>query len=177
MQRYSHNMQSPETSITLPSLAHQQSVDSGSGTDEFSLINANPELSEASYLDLEATCRMPPSLGNHQSSSENLPPVRPAVVDWVQKQSLHDQPSDAVIGLQRPHVDSVPLQTGQAKQSCAGIDEHFSRQEGRQQPKRVYDITTLLKLRETQRTVPVMLRVKPEAISGVSITAIPQASI
>lgn len=152
------------TSIT--SQGHEQSVDSGSGTDAFSLINANPELSENSYLDLDATSNMAVPLRSNQPSSENLPPIRSAVVDWVQDQSQHDQPSNGATGLQRAPVDETPPPVSQAKQARAKTDGNAARQEGRQPAKKVYDIATLLRLKETQSAVPVMLRVKPEAIAG-----------
>lgn len=159
-------MQSSRDWTNVPSLVHKQSVDSGSGTDAFSLINANPELSETNYLDLDASTNMALTLGNDRPSSENLPPVSSAVVDWVQEQSQHDQPSKDATGLQRAPVEATPPGASQAKRSHARIDDYASRQDGCQPAKKVYDIATLLRLRETQSAVPVMLRVKPEAIAG-----------
>lgn len=150
---------------SVKSLAHTQSVDSGLGTDAFSLINANPELSETSDLDLDAIRNMALPLDSDRPSSENVPPVRSTVVDWVQKQSQHDQPSNDTTGLQRAYVDETPPRAGQEKPPRAQTHDHASRQEGYQRAK-VYDIATLLRLRETQSAVPVMLRVKPEAIAG-----------
>ena len=158
-------MQSPGAWTTVPSLAHQQSDDSGSEIDGFSLISANPELSGTSQLSHNAASNMPLPSSNDQSSSESLSPPRPAVVDWVEEQSLHDQTSGAT-GLQRARVGSVPPHAGQAKQARSITNEPSSRQEGRQHSRKVYDIPTLLKLKETQSAVPVMLRVKPEAIAG-----------
>ena len=163
-------MQSSGAWTIVSPLARQQSVDSGSDVDGFSLINANPEPSETSYLDLDATWTMTLPLGNNQPSSENLHPLRPAVVDWVEEQSLHDQTSDGATELRRALVDSVPSQAAKAKQARVRTSEHAFRQEGRRRVKKVYDIPTLLKLRETQSAVPVMLRVKPEAIAGESMT-------
>ena len=170
IQRCDHKMQSPGAWTIVPSLAHQQSDDSGSGIDGFSLISANPEFRGTSQLSHDATSNMPLSSSNDQSSSESLPPPRPAVVDWVEEQSLHDQTSNGATGLQRARVGSVPPHAGQAKQACSITNEPSSRQEGRQHSRKVYDIPTLLKLKETQSAVPVMLRVKPEAIAGELIT-------
>ena len=132
----------------------------------FSLINANPELSETSYIDFHASTNMALPSGNDGPSSENVPPIRSAVVDWVQEQSQHDEPSKDATGLQRVHVDETPPRAGQAQHAHAKRDNHASHQEGCQPAKKVYDIATLLRLRETQSAVPVMLRVKPEAIAG-----------
>ena len=163
-------MQSPGAWTTVPSLAHQQSDDSGSGIDGFSLISANPELSGTSQLSHDAASNMPLPSNNDQSSSESLPPPRPAVVDWIQEQSLHDQTCNGATGLQRARVGSVPPHAGQAKQARSITNEPSSRQGGRQHSRKVYDIPTLLKLKETQSAVPVMLRVKPEAIAGELIS-------
>ena len=158
-------MQPSGGSTSVKSQVHTQSVDSSLGTDSFSLINANPELSETSYLDLDAIRNMALPLDSDRPSSENPPPVRSTVVDWVQKQSQHDQPSNDTTGLQCAYGDETPPCAGQAKPSRAQTHGHASRQQGCQRAK-VYDIATLLRLRETQSAVPVMLRVKPEAIAG-----------
>ena len=150
----------------VPSLAHNQSVDSGSETDAFSLINANPEFGDTNYLDLDENRNMALPLGNDQPSSENLPTIRSTVVDWVHEQSQHDQPSKDASGLQRARVEATPSCASQAKRTHARVDDHASRQDGCQPAKKMYDIASLLRLRETQSAVPVMLRVKPEAIAG-----------
>ena len=159
-------MQSSGGWTSPQSLNYEQSVDSGSGTDAFSLINANPEISETSYPDFDAITNMALPLGTSQSSSENIPPVRAAVVNWIQEQSQHDQPSKNSSGLQRARVDGTPPRAGQAHRVSAKAEENASRQEVYQPTKKVYDIATLLRLKETQSAVPVMLRVKPEAIAG-----------
>lgn len=162
-------MQSSGAWIFVLPTAHQHSDDSDSGIDAFSLISANPEPSDTSCLDLDAVCNMALPLDNDQPPSENLHPLRPAIVDWVEEQSLHDQTSDGATELQRARVENVPPLAGKQKQARARTSEYASRQEGHQQVKKVYDIPTLLKLRETQSAIPVMLRVKPEAIAGKSI--------
>ena len=162
-------MQSSGTWTSVPSSSHQQSDDSSSGVDGFTLISANTESSQNSYLDLNANHNMALPLGNSQPTSETHHPQGPAVVDWVEEQSLPESqtPNDAM-GVQRAGVDSVSLHSGPPKQACASTNQLASHQEGRQQAK-VYDIPTLLKLRDTQSAVPVMLRIKPEAIAGKSI--------
>ena len=162
-------MQSSGACIVVLPPAHQHSDDSSSGIDAFSLISANPEPSDTSYLDLDVVCNMDLPLGNDQPSSEDIHPLRPAVVDWVEEQSLHDQTSDGAAELQRARVENVPPLADNVKQARARTSEHTSRQQGHQQVKKVYDIPTLLKLRETQSAIPVMLRVKPEAIAGESM--------
>ena len=147
---------------------NQQSDGSSSGVDGFTLISANPESSENSYLDLNANYNMALPLGNNQPTSDTHRPQRPAVIDWVEEQSLPDQTPNNAMGVQRARVDSVSPHSGPAKQARVSTNELASDKEGRQQAK-VYDIPTLLKLRETQRAVPVMLRIKPEAIAGESI--------
>lgn len=147
---------------------NRQSDDSGSGVDGFTLINVSPE---SSYLDLNANQNMALPLGKKPPTSESDHPQRPAVVDWVEEQSLPDQTSNDAMGFQRARVDSISPDSGPSKQACADANELASHQEGRQQAK-VYDIPTLLKLRETQRAVPVMLRIKPEAIAGEATSAV-----
>lgn len=161
-------MQSSEGWTSVPSLAHGPSVDSGSETDAFSLINANLEFSfsDTNFCDVEAISNMALPLGDDQISPENLPPITSAVVDWVQEQSQHDQPLNSATKLQRARVDGTPPRAGQAKQARTRTDDPASRQEGSRSRKKVYDIATLLRLKETQSAVPVMLRVKPEAIAG-----------
>lgn len=159
-------MQSFRDRTSVPSLAQGQSVDSSSGTDAFSLINVNPEISETNYPDLDAIKNMTMPLGNDPPRSENLPPIRSAVVDWVQDQSQHDQPLKDSTGLQQECLDGTRPHAGQGEQALTNTVYHTSRQEGYQPARKVYDIATLLRLKETQSAVPVMLRVKPEAIAG-----------
>ena len=147
----------------VPSLADRQSADSGSGTDAFSVNNA---ITEPNYLDLKATEDMASSLDNDPSSSDNLPPVRSSVVDWVQDQFQHDQPSKDSTGLYQVCDNGTPPHVDQGKQALTNTNERISPQESRQQVKKVYDIETLLRLKEAPSAVPVMLRVKPEAIAG-----------
>ena len=161
---YSPKMRSSGSWTSVPPQADEPRVDSGSEIDVFSLISSNPDFSETSPLNVDANTSMALPLRDDQSSPEDLPPVRSAVGDWVQEQSQHDQPPNRATGLQRART---PPGAGQAEQARAKIDDHASLQECSQLEKKVYGIATLLRLRETQSAVPVMLRVKPEAIAGV----------
>ena len=151
----------------VPSQPRQESDESGSAVDVFSLISANPE---SSSLDLDANHSMALPSSNNQPTSEDHLPLGPAIVDWVEEQSLHEKTSNDAIGLQSARVGSVSTHSDAASQARAKTNEYASREEGGQQAKKVYDIPTLLKLRETQSAIPVMLHVKPEAIAGESKT-------
>lgn len=150
----------------VPPLGRKQSVDSSSETDAFSLITTNPELRETSYIDIDATRNMALPLSNDQPYSGNLSPVRSAIVDWVQEQSQHDQASSDATRLQLARGDENLPCADQSKRARAKIDDNVSNQKGGRPAKKVYDLATLLSLKETQSAVPVMLRVKPEAIAG-----------
>ena len=162
-------MQSSECETSVPRPTHHH--DSSPEIDAISLISANATLSETSYIDLGAVSNMALPAGNDHSIYENAPSGRSGVVDWVQKQSLHDEPSK---GTTEPHdyrLDETPPHVNQTKQACSQVnDDHALIQEVCQPAKKVYDIPTLLRLKETQSAVPVMLRVKPEAIKGKSLT-------
>ena len=147
------------------SLEHEKSADSSSGTDATSLIAASPEPCETSYIDLDATWNMALPLGSDQPSSGNLSSVSPVVVDWVQKQSHPSNANDAT-RLPLPRSDGNLTRANEAKQARTRTDHSAIRQGRCQSAKKVYDIATLLSLRDTQSVVPVMLRVKPEAIAG-----------
>lgn len=107
-------------------------------------------------------------LGSDQTSSGSLSSVSPVVVDCVQEQSQHDQPSNAndATRLPLPRSDGNLTRADEAKQARTRTDHSAIRQGRCQSAKKVYDIATLLSLRDTQSVVPVMLRVKPEAIAG-----------
>ena len=86
---------------------------------------------------------------------------------------MHDQPSNGT-ETQIARVDATPPHLSQVYTQV--VDDHRSIQEARRSTKKVYDIPTLLRLKETQSAVPVMLRVKPEAIKGKSLTLQPPRS-
>ena len=162
-------MQSPECETSVPRPTHHDN--SSSEIDAISLISANATLSETSYIDLGAVSNMALPAGNDQSIYENAPSGRPGVVDWVQKHSLHDESSKATTEPHDSRLNETPPHVDRTKQSCIQVsDDHVLNQEVCQPAKKVYDIPTLLRLKETQSAVPVMLRVKPEAIKGKSLT-------
>lgn len=162
-QLFTHKMQSSWDWTNVPSLADTRNADSGSRTDAFSLINA---ITELNYLNINATEDMALSLAKDPSSSDNVSPVRSAVVDWVQDQSQHDQQSKNSTGLQQGCGNGTPPHASQPKQAPTNTNGHIPLEERCQPVKKVYDIETLLRLKEAQSAVPVMLRVKPEAIAG-----------
>ena len=102
---------------------------------------------------------------NAQSSLENIPPITSGTENWVHGQAKQNSSLDAVntrrVQNQTPPPRPVPSNDTYPRQRCR------SAYNIKRQPERlVYTIETLLTLRETQRNVPVMLRVKPEAIAG-----------
>lgn len=159
-------MQSSADWDNVPSSAHAQSVDSGSGPDAFSVINAIPELSYTSHFDAHQPWVMAAPFGVHPTSSVDISSMSSSLVGGDRTHSEHDQPLNDPTGLQRPRDDGTPPAADQGKNADAQKDDHKSRQEDCPPAKKVYDIPTLLRLKETQSAVPVMLRVKPEAIAG-----------
>ena len=102
---------------------------------------------------------------NAQSSLENIAPNASGTENWIQGQAKQNLSLDAVntrrAQNQTPPPRPIPSNNTYTKQRCR------SAYNIQPQPKKlVYTIETLLTLRETQRNVPVMLRVKPEAIAG-----------
>ena len=111
-----------------------------------------------------ATAVMTASI-NAQSSVENIAPNASGTENWIQGQAKQNLSLDAVntrrAQNQTPPPRPIPSNNTYTKQRCRSAYNIQS------QPKKlVYTIETLLTLRETQRNVPVMLRVKPEAIAG-----------
>lgn len=95
-----------------------------------------------------------------QAPTENMVPHTSAVVDWVHQQSQHDEPRNASTMNRRAQMVTPPPYS--VRTAGMGREQSLPR-------RKVYDAVTLLKLRETQSAVPVMLRVKPEAIAGTEI--------
>ena len=100
------------------------------------------------------------------ASAESPSPHTSAVVDWVHQQSTRDPEKDTTIATETAHTTKLPPSIDPSRAS--GVN-HVG--DGlvpkRPRPARlIYDIATLLKLRETRFAVPVMLRVRPEAIAG-----------
>ena len=159
-------MQSSADSENVPYSSHAQSVDSGSGTDPFAVINAIPELSYTSHFDAHQPWVMAAPFGVLPASSIDISSINSSLFDSDRMHSQHDQPSNDATGLQRARDDETPPAADQAKKSPALKHDDKPRQEDCSPAKKVYDIPTLLRLKETQSAVPVMLRVRPEAIAG-----------
>ena len=158
-------MQSAADSETIASSSHAQSVDSGSGPDPFSVINAIPELSYTSHFDAHQPWVMTAPFGVLSASSVNSS-MSSSLLRSDRMRSQHDQPSNNATGLQPARDDGTLPAADEAKEVDAQKHNHKPRQEDCPPAKNVYDIPTLLRLKETQSAVPVMLRVKPEAIAG-----------
>lgn len=113
-----------------------------------------------------AATGMGPTAATAQAPTKDIAAHTDAVVDWVHQQSNHEQLRNAAIVSRRAQMITPP------PFDIQGINRRAERERNRlsgtagRPVKRVYDIATLLKLRETQCAVPVMLRVKPEAIAG-----------
>ena len=159
-------MQSFADAENLPSSSHAHSVDSGSGTDPFSVINAIPELSYTSHFDAHQPWVMAAPFGVLPASSIDISSIASSLIGSDRMHSQHDQPSNNATGPQRARDDGTPPAADQAKKSHAQEHDHKPRQEDCPPAKKVYDIPTLLRLKEIQSAVPVMLRVRPEAIAG-----------
>ena len=105
---------------------------------------------------------------NHEMSSttalENIAPALSTIDHWVLKQTKQDHSLDATTTRRDQTVTPPRRFTSVDQYACQAYPlAHTGK---RQPPTRVYSIETLLKLRKTQSKVPVMLRVKPEAIAG-----------
>ena len=102
---------------------------------------------------------------NLQSSLENITPIASGTENWVHGQAKQNLSLDVVnprrAQNQTPPPRPIPSNDTYTRQRCRSACNI-----NRQPEKLVYTIETLLTLRETQRNVPVMLRVKPEAIAG-----------
>ena len=159
-------MQSAADSENSVSSSHAQSVDSGSGTDPFLVINSIPELSYTSHFDAHQPWVMAAPFGVLSASSTNISSVTPPLFASDRVHSQHDQPSNDATSLQRARDDRTPPAADQAKEAHAEKHDHKPRREDCPPANKVYDIPTLLRLKETQSAVPVMLRVRPEAIAG-----------
>ena len=159
-------MQSSADSEDVPSSSYAQSVDSGSGTDPFTVINAIPELSDTSHFDAHQPWVMAAPFGLLPASPIDISSITSSPLGSDRMHSQHDQPLDDAAGCQRARDDGTQPALDQAIKSHAEKHDHKPRQEDCPPAKKVYDIPTLLKLKETQSAVPVMLRVKPEAIAG-----------
>lgn len=144
-----------------------QTIDAGLETPAYSLTNATSQLLRAQLHNVLDTTENMSSSRDLQVSSENNPPVTSSVVDWVQRQSKQDvlQHHPAAAMPQRDQNVTPPPRPVPSDEARFSQARHSTCTAARQTVGRVYSIETLLRLRETQSAVPVMLRVKPEAIA------------
>lgn len=145
-----------------------QSVNSGLDIHAYSLTNATSQVLRAHLHDMANTTENLASSRDLRASAENNPPNTSKVVDWVQQQSKNDLPHNPPTTAMPQHDQNVTPPPRPIPSDDVQFDygRRANRTATRKPAKRVYSIETLLKLRETQSVVPVMLRVKPEAIAG-----------
>lgn len=87
--------------------------------------------------------------------------------DWVQEQSTQGQTSTPEVVAHCVQPVTPPRRTISCKNQDVGVEPHRATLfVGLSRSKLVYSIPTLLSMRHMQRAVPIMLRVKPEAIAG-----------
>ena len=135
-------------------------TDSEAGSDSFSIITIIAfNEGSGSGTGFEMAQDGPTSASASASHASN-------VLDWVQQQSVQDETSSLAPASQHVHVDTPLPRPAELQDKQSDVNPPSARQEPQRAAKKVYDIATLLRLRETQGSVPVMLRVKPEAIAG-----------
>jgi hypothetical protein len=144
-----------------------QTIDSGLETPAYSLTDATSQLLRAQLQNVLDTSENMASSRDLQVSSENNPPNTSSVVDWVQRHSKQDvlQHHPAAAKPQRDQNVTPPPRPIPSDEVRVSQARHSTCTAVRQTAGRVYSIETLLRLRETQSAVPVMLRVRPEAIA------------
>ena len=102
---------------------------------------------------------------NARDSLENIATIASGTESWLHRQAKQDLSRDAASTRRAqnktPPPRPIPSNDTYTKKRCRSAC-NINRQPG----KLIYSIETLLTLRETQRNIPVMLRVKPEAIAG-----------
>ena len=104
-----------------------------------------------------------------QAHLENIDPHGSAVVDWVHQQPKSEQKPSAASTVRRSLMVTPPPKTRPyPDDNYIGASQVTPCPSTCRRPKIVYSIVQLLQLRETQCKVPVLLRVKPEAIAGKS---------
>ena len=87
--------------------------------------------------------------------------------DWVQEQSTQDQTSTLETVAHRAQPVTPPPRSVSGKNQDGDVESHpFALSTGQSRSKHAYSISALLRMRHMQVAVPVMLRVKPEAIAG-----------
>ena len=149
--------------INIHSPEHSSSVDSSLDSYASSWVTKTFEAPQKNAIST-VTAVMSTSI-NAQGSLENIAPIASGTENWVHGHAKQNLSRDAVSTRRAqnltPPPRPIPANDMYTKQRCrSGYNTN------RQPQKLVYSIETLLTLRETQRKVPVMLRVKPEAIAG-----------
>ncbi|MCJ1454939.1 hypothetical protein MMC28_005292 [Mycoblastus sanguinarius] len=107
-----------------------------------------------------------PNAAEGLSSSENTAPNAFNVSDWVHQQSLQDQLFGHTIASQSACIKTPPPRNMHPEDTKTNISNLVDPPGSFKPTRKVYGIATLLRMRETTSAVPVMLRVKPEAIAG-----------
>ena len=149
--------------IKIHSPEHLSSVDSGLDSYASSWVTETLEPSRK-HATSTVNAVMSTSM-NAQASLENIAPIGSGTENWVHGQAKQNLSRDAASTRRAqnltPPPRPIPPNDTYTKQRCRSICNT-----NRQPEKLVYSAETLLTLRETQRNIPVMLRVKPEAIAG-----------
>lgn len=87
--------------------------------------------------------------------------------DWVQEQSTQGQTITPKVVAQCVQPVTPPRRSISCENQDGDVESHQAALSiGLSHSKLVYSIPTLLSMRHMQRAVPIMLRVKPEAIAG-----------
>ena len=149
--------------INIHSPQHSSSVDSDLDSYVSSWLTETFEASQKHALST-VTAVMSTS-NNAQDSRENIAPNASGTENCVNGQAKQDLSRDTASTRRAqnktPPPRPIPSNDTYIKIRCRPVCNA-----NRQPEKLVYSIETLLTLRETQRNIPVMLRVKPEAIAG-----------
>ena len=145
-----------------------RSFDPGLGIHAYPLTNVTSQILRAQLYEMaDQTGDMPVPHELQTAPSVNTLPNTSPVVDRVHQQPKHDQPHTPPTTISQRDLNVTPPPRP-IPSDGAQLDHgrRPARAATRGPAKRVYSIETLLKLRETQSAVHVMLRVKPEAIAG-----------
>ncbi len=149
--------------IIIHSPKHASSVDSGLDSYASSWVTETFE-APRKHATSTVTAVMSTSI-NAQDSVENIAPIASGTENWVHGQAKQSLSRDAANTRRAqnltPPPRPIPSNDTYTRKRCRSTCNI-----NRQAEKLVYSIETLLTLRETQRNMPVMLRVKPEAIAG-----------
>ena len=156
-------MSSTGSWINIHSSQHSSSVDSSLDSYASSWVTETFEAPQKHAIST-VTAVMGIST-NAQDSHENIAPIASGTENWVHRQAKQDLSRDAA-STRRAQNKIPPPRPIPFNDTYTKKRGHPASNTSRQPEKLVYSIETLLTLRETQRNIPVMLRVKPEAIAG-----------